>query len=183
ARYCASRGHPSLSPSGQYQLNVRLVEQPDELHYEFDICRVLSGTKIQKVYTLNKTFSPYHSLVCAWDPKDRVWIYSGDFGHCFLWTVDTEGTWCEQPLRNSPAPAVLNRLLGGTSFILSDSEIEEASMDELAFRLHSGRIDDPKRAYFDVEHLSEGQRNALIEEFKQRLDEASHRYGREGFDG
>src|SRR5215470_19071787 len=116
ARYVASLDHPAISPSGKYQLQVRTGRERTETgkfdYFEFEIWQILPGGKTTKVYTLNKRFSLYHRTICAWDQKDRVWIYSGDFGQNFLWAMDVAGRWQERPTGDLFAPGVLNRTMG-----------------------------------------------------------------------
>lgn len=85
----ASPGHPQLSPSGKYLLQI--VEGFDgKVYYnEFEI---LSAASKEVLFKSNERFRTRDTLFFLWDNEDKVWVYSGDLG-TFYWVRKDDNLW------------------------------------------------------------------------------------------
>jgi len=175
AKYAADVDHPARSPSGKYQLNVRRILGEKPQVFEFDIWRKLPTGGFEKVCTLDKRCSIYHTAICAWDQKDRVWIYDGDLSESSMWAFDGDEKWQRRGIGNVPVPAIFLRDWGGGAYQTPNNDVEKDDDEQLENRLccwqNHSEASGPSDQAFQVFEIS--TRPQLLTRVKERLAAAA----------
>ncbi len=79
-------GHPTWSPSGEYQLHVDPDEQGSSAYFS------LTNRQGEQVFRTTDQFDLRHNTYILWDRDNQVWVYSGDLG-LFIWRNEPESGW------------------------------------------------------------------------------------------
>ena len=107
----ATPDHPTLSPSGKYQLQITEGFN-GQVHYErFSVAKVREdGLKPKAVYDSREIFRTRDALYFLWGDGDRIWVYSSDVG-VFYWTRESDDFWIKHYYgdENVPAPEFLKK--------------------------------------------------------------------------
>ena len=104
----ATSERAAISPSGKYILVV--VAGQDGV-VRFQSFQILDRDG-EPLFLSPERFGTRHTTYFLWDQDDRVWVYSGDVGTCFLECNASTGEWETHIYvqSNIPAPAFLKKM-------------------------------------------------------------------------